>query len=280
MKRAELMLTRVGLYGWNQLKSLSGIETRCWLECHPGEARWNQLKSLSGIETCFATCLRLSSELKSTKIPFRDWNVACRYLTREEKRWNQLKSLSGIETNSCLRLPLSCELKSTKIPFRDWNYTRWESSVKKRYAAELKSTKIPFRDWNHSLSTIPSSLTMLKSTKIPFRDWNLLRVIGDNSGKLKSTKIPFRDWNLPHSWLLLCGYPLLIRWNQLKSLSGIETCLIAYWVWSVGLKSTKIPFRDWNETIARLTYQFTDLCWNQLKSLSGIETLRESESLP
>ena len=61
-------------------------------------------------------------------------------------------------------------------------------------------------------------------------------------------------------------------WNHLKSLSGIETiCMQSLpLLRGFGLKSPKIPIRDWNycwDYGAKHTY-----CWNHLKSLSGIET--------
>ncbi len=90
-------------------------------------------------------------------------------------------------------------------------------------------------------------------------------------------------------------------WNHLKSLSGIETGNYSNRELSglcaeVGLKSSKIPIRDWNHSRGKLTAFLITLKsskipirdwnlvwfpwkityvrkgWNHLKSLSGIET--------
>ncbi len=121
--------------GWNQLKSLSGIETRRDGCDGCDGLSWNQLKSLSGIETGDRLLCAARLGLKSTKIPFRDWNPQLSRVTTSLRSWNQLKSLSGIETSHEWLAPLqeSPGLKSTKIPIRDWNplnRQRWQRSLR------------------------------------------------------------------------------------------------------------------------------------------------------
>ncbi len=180
---------------WNQLKSLSGIETSnipSWSLAAVGR-RWNQLKSLSGIET---------------------FNLY--WVNHIIASWNQLKSLSGIETS---------KLEDLVLPRFCWNQLKSLSGIETTIAR----------------NTAPQ--TRLKSTKIPIRDWNwLMAPCQDGTEPLKSTKIPIRDWND-----IGTDYPIyLLGWNQLKSLSGIETEVCNCSDIRPALKSTKIPIRDWN----------------------------------
>jgi hypothetical protein len=134
-------------------------------------------------------------------------------------------------------------LKSTWIPIRDWNVL---SGLFGDTSAMLKSTWIPIRDWNsrglqgYNIAppvTVEINLNPYQGLKlIPPTEWNRGR-------RLKSTWIPIRDWND----LEPADQQRLWRWNQLESLSGIETGIYT-------------------------VHQYGTASWNQLESLSGIET--------
>ncbi len=86
------------LQAYNQLESLSGIETTEILE-KLEELTYNQLESLSGIETCLSLNQQGIPKLTINLNPYQGLKHFIRSLpSRKNPTYNQLESLSGIET--------------------------------------------------------------------------------------------------------------------------------------------------------------------------------------
>jgi len=130
----------------------------------------------------------------------------------------------------------------TQNPFRDWNM------VKDPHSPGFSSFNQP-----KTLSGIETAELQMKlgiqlefqPTQNPFRDWNLQNLNGMTDAELVSTNPkPFQGLKR-FKIRMLIAYNL--RFNQPKTLSGIETCRMYLRPLKIhGFQPTQNPFRDWN----------------------------------